>query len=280
MKSKKLMRGELDIDRNEKVALSLSGGLDSVTLLHYLVDHVGPENVYPISFDYNQRHDYELLCAAHHVGDLGIPKNNYSIVDVSFMGEIAKGMSAMVRSDVKVPSVQQALGDPQPASYMPFRNLIFSSLVACYAESNDVKNVALGIQRVDQLGYWDTSREFVDKLQEVFNLNRKNTLRMLTPFVESSKVDEIELGLELGVEYQYTWTCYNGPHTRKGVPWDKDPKLSESAALRFANLGNAYACGLCASCADRKAAFKSLGASDMDVLYLEESVAKELYPET
>lgn len=278
-----LKRGELPLDKNEKVALSLSGGLDSVTLLHYLADHVGPENVYAISFDYNQRHDYELMCAAKQVELAGLPEDNYQVVDVSFMGDIAKNISAMVRSDLKIPSVQQAIGDPQPASYMPFRNLIFSSLVAAFAESNGVNNVALGIQRVDQLGYWDTTSEFVNTLQKVFDLNRKNRVRMITPFVEASKTDEILLGHELGVNYKLTWTCYNGPHLEDGTSWDHVSQLSQdklskvAQANRWAKLGEAYACGVCASCADRRAAFRAVGLESEDVNYLDTEVAASIY---
>lgn len=274
---------ELDINKNEKVALSLSGGLDSVTLMAYLANHVGPENVFPISFDYNQRHDYELLCAEKQVENLGIPESNYQIVDVSFMGEIAKNVSAMVKSDVKVPSVQQALGDPQPASYMPFRNLIFSSLVAAFAESNEVSNIALGIQRVDQLGYWDTTSSFVYALQNVFNLNRKNPIRILTPFVEASKEDEIELGIELGVNYKQTWTCYNGPHLEDGTSYTgftlPNHKIRSLGLDRVIwQLGPPYACGVCASCADRHASFRKLDALDYDVQYLESEIANATYP--
>jgi len=290
--------GDVDVlalKPGEKVALSLSGGLDSITLLYLLAEKVGEDNVYPISFDYNQRHSYELLCAQWHVMNLAIPKPNYRVIDVSFMGDIAKNVSAMVKSDVKVPSVQAALGDPQPASYMPFRNLVFASLMASFAESNGVGNIALGIQRVDQFGYWDTSLSFVQALQRILDLNRKNPITLWTPFVEVTKVEEIGLGLDLGIDYTRTWTCYNGPHMEDGSSYMQQLEANDTSGVAYSDtsgftplelglnyafdtLGAPYACGRCVSCADRRAAFDTFGASYEDVQYLKSEIGELLYP--
>lgn len=262
------------VPRDAKIAISLSGGLDSVTLLHYVADHVGPENVFAITFDYNQRHDWELLCARWQVEAARIPAENYTVVDVRFMGDIAKNVSAMVKSDVAVPTVEDTIGDPQPASYMPMRNLIFSSLVAGFAEANDCQYVALGIQETDQHGYWDTTTEFVDALQGVLDLNRKNAIQLLTPFVKMSKTDEITIGTRLGVDYSKTWTCYNGPHFADGTML---AKASESQKRRLDVQGfTPYACGRCSSCADRRTAFRKAGLED-PIPYLSDAVAKEIY---
>lgn len=259
------------IDNYERVALSLSGGLDSVTLMAYLASHVGAMNVFPISFVYGQRHSLELECARYQVQDCNIPLDNYSVIDISFLGDITSKVSAMVEGEVDVPSIQQALGDPQPASYVPFRNLIFSSLVAAYAESNNAKAIALGIQAVDQLGYWDTTSTFAEALQNIFNLNRKNQIKVLTPFVNAGKEDEIKLGLSLGVNYKKTWTCYNGAHDASGN------KIKGFEETRDWEEFPPYACGICASCHDRKRAFAQLGKEDEDVKYLDPEVATSVY---
>jgi len=267
------------IPKNSKVALSLSGGLDSTTLLHYLVSVVGPENVYAISFDYNQRHDIELACAEMQVDAAGLPPENYQVVDVSFMAEMANNTSSMVKGDVPTPTVQEALGDPQPTTYMPMRNLIFSSLVAAFAESNGCNYVALGIQRVDQFGYWDTTLDFVDRLQAVFDLNRKNPIKLFTPFVEATKKDEIELGIELGIDYGLTWTSYSGPKNKDGSPWGtpgeedgfvQDKRefmriLLEKNFIPYAEIDNTAS-------ADRYNAFKKLGLED-PIPYIDESAS-------
>lgn len=263
------------IPKNSKVALSLSGGLDSTTLLHYLVSLVGPDNVYAISFDYNQRHDIELACAEMQVDAAGLPPENYQVVDVSFMAQMANNTSSMVKGDVPVPTVQEALGDPQPTTYMPMRNLIFSSLVAAFAESNGCDYVALGIQRVDQFGYWDTTLNFVDRLQAVLDLNRKNPISLFTPFVEATKKDEIELGMEMGIDYGLTWTSYSGPKNKDGSPWgpgefQEEPRefmryLLEHNFIPYAEADNTAA-------ADRRNAFKELGLVD-PIPYIDESAS-------
>lgn len=230
-----------NISNGARVAVSVSGGLDSVTLLHYVAKHVSPANTFAISFDYNQRHDLELSRAREQAQAAGLPAENYKVVDVRFLGDIAANVSAMVKSDLEIPNVEDTLGDPQPVSYMPMRNLIFSSLVAAFAESNNCEYVALGIQETDQHGYWDTTPAFVEALQGVLDLNRKTTIQLLTPFVRMSKAEELRIGAELGIDYSKTWTCYNPLWLDKQTP---------------------VACGKCSSCADRRNAFRSIGLED------------------
>ena len=240
---------------NTKVALGLSGGLDSVTLLHYLAHAYGAQNVFPMSFVYGQRHDIELIYAQEQVKVLGIPKANHRIVDISFLGDIVAKTSAMVSGGLAVPNAKDVSGDKQPPTYVPMRNLIFSSLLGAFAESNDCQYIALGVQLADDTGYWDCTVEFVDTLQTVFDLNRKNRIKMLTPFVKASKSDEIKLGMDLGINYKKTWTSYSGPKTKAGADWQ------EGIDNRFDPAGP-YSVATDASANDRKLAFELAGLVD------------------
>jgi 7-cyano-7-deazaguanine synthase len=126
-------------------------------------------------------------------------------------------------------------GDPQPPTYVPSRNLIFLSVAAAYAEAQGVADVFYGAQRHDLYGYWDTTPQFVERLNALLALNRKTTINVQTPFVHFSKADILRLGVELGVEYAQTWSCYEG---------------------------DTLACGVCPTCTERLQAFEEIGQRD------------------
>ena len=127
------------------------------------------------------------------------------------------------------------MGDPQPPTYVPNRNMIFLALAAAYAESLHVNTVVYGAQRHDVYGYWDTTPDFLAQLNQVYALNRKTPVRIEAPFVQYSKADILRIGLELDVDYGQTWSCYAG--------------------------GDA-ACGRCPTCAERLKAFEEVGIPD------------------
>ncbi|HLY28050.1 MAG TPA: 7-cyano-7-deazaguanine synthase, partial [Aggregatilineales bacterium] len=129
----------------------------------------------------------------------------------------------------------EVIGDPQPPTYVPNRNMIFLGLAVAYAESQDASDVYYGAQRHDLYGYWDTTPQFLEQLNAVYRLNRKSTLQIKAPFINDSKADLLRLGLELGVDYGKTWSCY---------------------------VGQDKACGHCPTCAERLAAFREVGIKD------------------
>lgn len=221
-------------EQSDNAVVSLSGGLDSTILTYLLVEAYGEDNVACISFNYNQRHDIELQKAKTTTKKLGV---RHKVIDTSFLGELVKDVSAMVKGDVATPTVQDILGDPQPVTYVPYRNMILSSLTASYCESIGFNAVAMGIQAIDSYSYWDTTPDFARSINEIFSLNRKANMRIITPFVDLTKVDEIEMGIELGVSFEDTHTCYNP--TEDGL-----------------------SCGICPSCAERLAAFEKVGIKD------------------
>ena len=193
-------------NKTTRCVVGLSGGLDSTTLTYLLVKALGSENVIAISFDYNQRHDIELVKAKNTANKLGI---KHIILDLSWLGDIVKNVSAMVKGDVKTPDMEDILGDPQPVTYVPYRNQILLSIIASIAESNNCDRIALGVQEIDSYSYWDTTINFINDFQKLISNNRKHNCNVITPFVSLTKSDEIIIGNYLGINYNDTWTCYN-----------------------------------------------------------------------
>ncbi|MBZ0303484.1 MAG: 7-cyano-7-deazaguanine synthase QueC [Anaerolineae bacterium] len=209
----------------------VSGGMDSVTLLYHLVQ---TEQRHPavMTFRYGQKHDREIACAQYHARLLGCEP--HLIADLAPLRAVFSG-SALVDAGIDVPDMDQVTGDPQPITYVPNRNMIFLALAAAFAESLGTSAVYYGAQRHDLYGYWDTTPDFLERLNQVYALNRKTPVRIEAPFVQSSKAELLRIGLALGVDYGQTWSCYRG--------------------------GEA-ACGRCPTCAERLQAFAEIGQTD------------------
>ena len=143
--------------------------------------------------------------------------------------------SALVSDDIPIPQAAAVLGNPQPITYVPNRNMIFLSLAAAYAETRGVAEAYYGAQQHDIYGYWDTTSQFLGRLNELFQLNRQTPIQIKAPFVNYSKTDILRTGLALAVDYSVTWSCYEGQET---------------------------ACGRCPTCVERLNAFAEIGIAD------------------
>ncbi len=209
----------------------VSGGIDSVTLLHHLVKN---EQRRPavITFAYGQKHVREIECARTHARSLGC--TGHQVLDLQMLRPLFAG-SALVATDVAVPAAEAVQGDPQPITYVPNRNMIFLALAVAYAESHGAGEVFYGAQQHDLYGYWDCTPQFLEQLNRVYRLNRKNAVRIRAPFVDFSKADILRRGLSLQVDYAATWSCYEGRQA---------------------------ACGKCPTCTERLNAFAELGVPD------------------
>jgi 7-cyano-7-deazaguanine synthase len=212
-------------------AAIVSGGMDSVTLLHHLVK---TEKLSPavISFAYGQKHAKEIEYARENVALLGL--EHFRVVDLSPFRDIFGG-SALVAEQVAIPDIDAVRGDPQPATYVPNRNMLFLAFAVAYAESLGVSRVFYGAQKMDYYGYWDCTPEFLERLNWVYGLNRKTPVQIEAPFVAHSKADVLRTGLRIGVDYGKTWSCY---------------------------AGQEKACGRCPTCAERLKAFAEVGMAD------------------
>jgi 7-cyano-7-deazaguanine synthase len=209
----------------------VSGGMDSVTLLHYLVKSEKRRPVV-ITFTYGQKHEREIACAQMQTALLAC--REHRLLDLAPLRPLFAA-SALVAETLAIPSAAAVSGDSQPATYVPNRNMIFLALAAAYAESHGVGDIFYGAQRHDLYGYWDTTSQFLERLNQLYQLSRKTPVQIKAPFVQYSKVDILRLGLELEVDFGRTWSCYEGREE---------------------------ACGRCPTCAERLAAFAKVGLTD------------------
>lgn len=224
-------------DTDKNVLVVLSGGMDSSILTMLLVRKYGANKVVALSYDYGQKQREELNKAKKITQVLEV---GHKVLDLGILGEIAKPISANIGgTDVAMPTIKDVLGDPQPKTYVPFRNLILLSLTMAQAEASNASHVFTGLQVHDEYGYWDTSQRFVDSLNAVASQNRTHKVEIMAPFSHLSKYEEINICKELGWVnlLAHTLTCYN--------PDD---------------LGRS--CGKCPSCSERIANFAKAGLQD------------------
>ena len=218
-----------------KAVVLLSGGLDSSTVL-YQATSDGCE-CYAISFDYQQRHQRELEAAKAIAHSAGVVEHQLVNFDLN-----AWGGSALTDEALDIPT-QRSLGEMSqniPITYVPARNTIFLSFALAYAEARDAGRVYLGVNALDYSGYPDCRPDYIQAMQEVFRLGTKqgregDAIAIVTPLIELKKTDIIQLGNQLGVRWEQTWSCY---------------------------AGNETACGVCDACRLRLAAFAELGLQD------------------
>ena len=215
----------------------LSGGLDSTTCLA-IAQSEGFE-VVALSFRYGQRHTNELECAAAIARSAGV---EHLIVDIDLA---AFGGSALVDDSIEVPkheSVEELTADSVPVTYVPARNTIFLSFATAVAETRGAHDVFIGVNAVDYSGYPDCRPEFIEAFELMANLATREgveggRLCIRTPLIDLTKAQIIQRGLELGVDYSVTLSCYD--------PTD-----------------DGGSCGHCDACLLRARGFADAGISD------------------
>ena len=218
----------------------LSGGMDSTITMRLAVEKYGKENVSALTFFYGQKQKREIEMATMSTYRLGV---RHKIIDASFLGDISIGFSANVDTDIEMPTIKDVLGDPRPKTYVPNRNMILMSIAAAYAEVNNVDTIVTGLQVHDEYGYHDTSKRWVDKVNDLLSENRIIKIKLIAPFSKLSKFEELNILKELDNSYNllaFTLTCYN--------PNDQHES-----------------CGECPSCSERIANFAKVGERDLIV---------------
>lgn len=211
----------------DRCLVILSGGIDSTVTLHHL-SKIGFD-VQAVTIDYGQTHVREVDCARYQAQQLGI---YWTLINLRDLGRVLQ--SALVGKG-RIPDIQDVLGDPQPVTYVPFRNQILLSIAFGIAESIDARFVAYGIQKHDLYSYWDTTPQFAEKFRSLVSENRKHGIELLTPLITYSKEQVVRLGRRLEVDFSHCWTCYRGGDR---------------------------ACLTCPSCAERLRAFELNGVRD------------------
>ena len=190
----------------EKCVVPVSGGLDSTVILHWVASE-GYE-IHAVSYNYGQRHyNKEMQCALESCKTLA---KSHKQLDLSFFKDIVN-TSALTNDDIDVAKTRDVLGDPQTVNYVPNRNMMMLSICTAYAESIGASRVYHGSALVDsQAGFWDGSVEFLRAINNVNALNRRDRVEIVAPLITKSKKDIIELGIDVGVDFTKTWTCYEG----------------------------------------------------------------------
>jgi 7-cyano-7-deazaguanine synthase len=215
----------------------LSGGLDSTTTLAIAKnDGFAP---YALSFLYGQRHGVEIDAARVIAERMGVVQHIVLPIDLRQFGGSALTADIPVPKDRSVAEMDQNI----PITYVPARNTILLSFALAWAEVLDASDIFLGVNALDYSGYPDCRPEYVRAFEEMANLATKvavegrQKLHIHTPLIHMSKADIIRRGLELGIDYALTTSCY-------------DPSATGAA------------CGRCDACLLRAKGFAELGLDD------------------
>jgi len=217
-----------------RAVVLVSGGLDSATIL--AIAKKQGYNCFALSFDYGQRHISELEAAARVVDMIGATEHKTIHLG---LGDI--GGSALTEAGIDVPKDGVETNNI-PVTYVPARNTVFLSLALGWAEVLGAQDIFIGVNAVDYSGYPDCRPEFIQQFEQLANLATKagvegNAWHIHAPLIELSKADIIQRGIELGVDYAQTVSCY-----------DADTE--------------GRACGVCDSCRLRAEGFASCNRPD------------------
>lgn len=194
-----------------KALILMSGGLDSTTVLAIAKASNRYESIHGITINYGQRHVEELDMAKQNAKIYGL--SSYKILNIP-LSEIAT--SSLTNKNTKIPSYSDTHQSNIPNTYVPARNTVFLSLALSYAESNSIQDIYVGANEIDYSGYPDCRKEFFDAFENMANLAIAKThqdenfhISIHTPLLFMSKKEIIAKGLQLGVEYKNTISCYD-----------------------------------------------------------------------
>ena len=218
-----------------KAVVLVSGGLDSTTCLAMAREK--GFDLYALTFNYGQRHDHELNSAKMVVDFFNI--QNHSIIDI----DLAQFGGSALTDQIDVPK-ERDLSDMGeiPVTYVPARNTVFLSLALAWAEVLGSFDIFIGVNALDYSGYPDCRPEYISSFEKTANLATKagvsgSSFRIHTPLIDLTKSEIVKVGMDLGVDYSLTSSCYDPD--QEGNP-----------------------CGLCDACYLRLKGFKEAGIID------------------
>jgi 7-cyano-7-deazaguanine synthase len=228
---------KMDTRAEKRAVVLLSGGLDSATVLA-IARKQGFE-AYALSFSYGQRHSWELESARRVAEAGGAVEHRVAAIDLRVFGGSA------LTDDIEVPKGRGAddMSHGVPITYVPARNTIFLSFALAWAEVLGSSDIFIGVNALDYSGYPDCRPDFIRAFESMANLATKagvegsQHLKIHAPLMEMTKAEIIREGLNLGVDYGLTSSCYDP--APDGTP-----------------------CGQCDSCFLRQKGFAENGMSD------------------
>ena len=227
---------------SKTAVILLSGGLDSATTA--AIAQAAGFQLTALSVDYGQRHRFELDAARQVAQALGIERHEHISIDLASFGGSA------LTSDLEVPKNRptEEMESAIPITYVPARNTVFLSLALALAEASGSADIFVGVNAVDYSGYPDCRPEYIEAFERMANLATKagvegagvegtSTFTIHTPLIAMTKAEIVRRGIELGVDYGLTHTCYD-PNT------------------------DGVACGRCDACQLRRQGFVDAGLTD------------------
>ncbi len=213
-------------DMEKDSIIILSGGMDSVTLMHYRKDRIA----LAVSFDYGSNHNArEIACATEQCRILGI---EHIVIPLSFMSRYFK--SSLLEGAESIPEGHYE-DENMKSTVVPFRNGIMLSVACGLAESRGLKHVMMANHGGDHAIYPDCRPEFVKAMSDAMKYGTYDGVTIEADFTDVTKADIARLGDSLGVDYSLTYSCYKGGEKH---------------------------CGKCGTCVERKEAFVEAGISD------------------
>lgn len=223
---------------NKRKAIVLSsGGVDSTTSM--AIAKAEGYDIYSLSFRYGQRHSLELDAAQRVSKAFGAKEHLVIDIDLARIGGSA------LTDDIEMPKArsEHEMQKEIPVTYVPARNTIFLSYALAWAEVLEASDIFIGVNAIDYSGYPDCRPEYIESFERMANLATKagvegiTRVKIHTPLIEMTKAQIIQKGVELGLDYHMTHSCY-------------DPSADGKA------------CGQCDSCLLRKKGFEGAGVPD------------------
>jgi 7-cyano-7-deazaguanine synthase len=225
------------MNSTRKAVVLSSGGIDSTTAMA-IAKHEGFK-IYSLSFFYGQRHAFELEAAQKVANAIGVTEHLVINIDLKQIG----GSSLTDDIDVPKDRDEQEMTREIPVTYVPARNTIFLSIALAWAEVLKSSDIFIGVNAIDYSGYPDCRPEYIDAFERMANLATKagvegtTRVRIRTPLIRLTKAKIIQKGIDLGVDFALTHSCY-------------------------APSPQGFACGKCDSCFLRRKGFKEAGVTD------------------
>jgi 7-cyano-7-deazaguanine synthase len=263
-----------------KTVVLLSGGIDSSTSLA-IAQSEGYE-LYALSFDYNQRHKRELESARFVATSLKVRKHLVVKSDLREIGgsaltsetEVPKSNKFEIRNSRPGESPEEKKFEIIPSTYVPARNTIFLSFAVAWAEVIGTGDIVIGANAVDYSGYPDCRPDYLRAFQDMANLATKASVEgrmkfvIKAPLLFMKKSEIIRKGIELGLDYALTWSCYDPQKKQEAEKAGKrrNDEMQKSQSLQVSkSLGPSFdlvPCGVCDSCLMRAKGFKEAGIAD------------------
>lgn len=207
----------------------LSGGMDSVTLLHSEKERIA----LAVTFDYGSNHNArEIECARRQAGRLGI---EHIVIPLAFMGQYFTSSLLSGADDIPEGNYDD---ENMRSTVVPFRNGIMLSVACGLAESRGLRHVLIANHGGDHAIYPDCRPAFVDALDQAISAGTYNGVRLFTPYTHLTKADIARHGKALGIDYAETWSCYKGGE---------------------------HHCGKCGTCTERIEALRKAGVEDKTI---------------